>query len=536
MIKTISCLFVFVFSLFDLFAQGQLESSSLPIIVIHTGGDSIVDEPRIPAHMGIIHNQSGNDNQVSDPFNAYDGQISIEIRGSSSQFFPKKGYGLETQLEDGSNNNVSLLGMPEENDWILHGPYSDKSLMRNRLAFELGSKLSMYTPRTRYCELIINGNYQGVYLLVEKIKRDKNRLDIPRLEPTDFESDKITGGYIVKLDKATGSGGGQGWHSAGTFIQYEYPDPDRISFAQKTYIKDYFDNFIDALFGYNFKDPELGYRAYIDLLSFADFILINELSKNVDGYRLSTFFHKDRGEKLKAGPIWDFNLGFGNANYCAGDSPDGWALNFNTHCIEDYWTINEWWDRLLTDPFFGELLIHRWHALRQSFWHTDSIDALIDRQVALLDEANTRNFEQWSILQEWVWPNVVVLGSHEAEVNYLRTWIHDRLDWIDDNIELIAFGVNGQFSSSRAYIAPNPFSQDLDINVTSEFIGTVGFHIIDLTGRPVHSIFFDSQAGYEIRQVWDGKDKHGHPVSGGVYIYQFTFNGKVVKEGKLLRQ
>ncbi|MEM7374480.1 MAG: CotH kinase family protein [Bacteroidota bacterium] len=537
MLRIVHCLFIFIFSLSHLRAQINLESSSLPIVMIHTLGDTIVDDPRILAHMGIIHKQDGSQNHISDPFNVYDGQISIEIRGSSSQFFPKKSYGLETQLEDGSNNNVSLLGMPEENDWILHGPYSDKSLMRNRLAFELGAKLSVYAPRTRYCELLINGDYQGIYLLMEKIKRDDNRVDISRLDLGDFDSESITGGYIIKLDKHTGSGGGSGWRTPnGSFIQYDYPAASRINLAQKTYIQNYVEDFEQALFGYNFQDVEEGYRAHIDPLSFADFILINELTKNVDGYRLSTFFHKERNEKLKAGPIWDFNLGFGNANYCAGDSPHEWALNFNRHCPEDYWTINSWWDRLLSDPFFGELVIHRWRSLRQGLWHTDSIDALIDRQLVILDDTHIRNFHQWPVLGEWVWPNVVVLGSHTAEVDYLRTWIHDRLAWMDNNIEFIGFGVRGPFSLARTFIAPNPFSESLDLNVSSEFVGTVGFHVFDLMGRPLHSIFFDSEPGYEVRHIWDGKNSKGNPIPAGLYLFQFRINGDIVDEGKLVRQ
>ena len=157
--------------------------------------------------MGIIDNGFGNINSVNDAFNDYNGKISIEYRGSSSQSFPKKPYALETQDSIGNNNNVSLLGMPVENDWILYAPYTDKSLMRNFLTFDLGRKMRNYSPRTVYCELVVNGDYKGIYILMEKIKRDNDRVDIAKLDSNDVAGDSLTGGYIIKVDKYTGTGG-----------------------------------------------------------------------------------------------------------------------------------------------------------------------------------------------------------------------------------------------------------------------------------------------------------------------------------------
>ncbi len=175
--------------------------SNLPIIVITTeNGQAIPDEPKITAHMGIIDNESGN-NEHPGTFNDYDGKIGIELRGASSQGYAKKGYGLETRLENGENNNVSLLGMPVENDWVLHGPYSDKSLIRNILAYHFSAAMGQYAPRTRLCELFINDSYSGVYVLMEKIKRDTFRLDIGKLEAHEISGRDVTGGYIFKLDK-----------------------------------------------------------------------------------------------------------------------------------------------------------------------------------------------------------------------------------------------------------------------------------------------------------------------------------------------
>ena len=232
----------------DWFQQPSVfTESNLPIVILDTEGQEIVDAPRITVHMGIIDNGTGI-NHINDPLNGYDGQISIEIRGSSSQMFPKKQYALETQDIDGENLNVSILGMPEENDWILHAPYSDKSLIRNFLAYELARDMGRYSSRTRFCELMINGDYKGLYIFMEKIKRDNNRVDISKLEPDETTGDDLTGGYILKVDKWDGDNN-DGWWSdpslpeyEGVWYQYHYPKPEDIVEEQRNYIINYITN------------------------------------------------------------------------------------------------------------------------------------------------------------------------------------------------------------------------------------------------------------------------------------------------------
>ena len=159
----------------------------------------------IKADMGIIYNGPGVINKISDVPNDYKGKIGIEFRGSTSQSFPKKPYGFETWDESGEDNDVKLLGMPKESDWTLNATYNDKTLMRDGLSYILAGSVMEYAPRVRYNELVINGQYRGIYLLVEKIKRDKNRVDISKIETTDNQGDALTGGYIIKIDKETGS-------------------------------------------------------------------------------------------------------------------------------------------------------------------------------------------------------------------------------------------------------------------------------------------------------------------------------------------
>ena len=413
-------------------------TSNLPIVVINTLGQTIVDDPRIVCDMGIIDNGFGVINSISDPFNDYNGKISIEYRGSSSQSFPKKPYALETQDSLGNNNNVSLLGMPVENDWILYAPYSDKALMRNFLTFDLGRKMGNYSPRTVYCELVVNGDYKGIYILMEKIKRDNDRVDIAKLDFDDLAGDSLTGGYIIKVDKYTGTGGTD-WLSdfpnisgGSLYIQYHYPDASVMLPQQLDYIEHYVDSFEYALNGPNFADTSIGYAKYIDVNSFIDFYIINELSKNIDGYRLSTYMHKDKqskGGKLIMGPFWDFNLAFGNADYCSGGITSGWEVNGGCGGSNPFW-----FERLLDDTIYQNKLKCRWEYLRDRSFHQDSLFNFIDSMALYLDDAQQRNFQQWPTLGTYVWPNYYVGSTYQDELNFFKTWIGDRLVWIDNNL------------------------------------------------------------------------------------------------------
>lgn len=312
--------------------------SNLPVISIHTNGKAIQDEPKIEATMSVRYKGPGQVNKLSDQPTHFDGKIGIEFRGSSSQNFPKKPYGFETRDEDGENLNVSLIGMPEENDWTLNATYNDKSLVRDALAYILAGEIMTYAPRVRHVELIINDAYQGVYMLIEKIKRDGNRVDISKLESDDNSGDAITGGYILKIDKESGSNSGEGWFSPytpfpgawqKTLFQIEYPDVDDITEQQKSYIKQHITSLEAVLAGSDFDHPENGYRKWMDEQSIIDFIIMNELTKNPDAYRLSTFLykHKDsKGGKIFFGPVWDFNLGFGNVDYCTQGDPKGLVI------------------------------------------------------------------------------------------------------------------------------------------------------------------------------------------------------------------
>jgi len=505
-------------------------SSNLPIIVINTNGQSIMDEPKIVASMGIIDNGPGLKNSLTDAFNNYNGKIGIEIRGSSSQMFPKKQYGIELIDNLGTEISAPLLGMPPEEDWVLFAPYNDKSLMRDVLAYKLGRDLGRYAPRTRFCEVMINGSYEGVYVLIEKIKRDNNRVDINKLNPDENSGDNLTGGYIIKLDKATGSDNG-GWISTfpppgrnGTqtinFL-YDYPKASEITNQQKTYIKDFMAGFESTLSGTSFTDPVNGYSRYMDVNSFVDFFIANEISKNVDGYRLSTYLHKEKdsdGGKLNMGPIWDFNLGFGNANYCTQGNPEGWVTNFNSLCPQDFWLIPFWWDRLNQDPAYRTKVAARWASLRTAQYQTDKLVSYIDSVYTVLNyvlpgestSAQQRNFQRWPVLGQYVWPNYYIGPTFKAEVDWLREWVSNRLAWLDNNMPSVITSVNESHSNLAVAAFPNPFSKEITVEYNLETGGAVDITLYDLWGRSVYST-------------------HERPMSPGTY--QVNLNTRMLPAG-----
>jgi hypothetical protein len=429
----------------ETYGRDSIFSSHLPIISIQTNNQVIVNEPRISAGMTVFRNENGLINCTSDQPGGYTGQISIELRGKSSLGFEKKCYGFETQRANGDNKNVKLLGLPKENDWILYGPYSDKTLIRNVLIYELARELGGYASRTVFCEVLINDDYKGLYVLMEKIKRDKNRVNIDKLSADDNPGDSVSGGYIIKVDWSD-DGIGYDWTSPITSFtgnplninyQFEYPDREDITGRQAAYIENYFTSFEHAHAGSYYTNAQIGYRRYIDVHSFIDYFIMNELANNVDAYRLSNYYTKVRsskGGKLFAGPVWDFNLGFGNANYDNGWSTTVWSLE-NPYFTE---FIPFHLKRLREDPEFEALLRCRWNSLRETSLSKDSIYAVIDSLTAHLGPAVERNFDRWQIMGVYVWPNVHVGSSYENEINYLKGFIHNRLNWMDNNLFIAA--------------------------------------------------------------------------------------------------
>lgn len=423
-------------------------SSDIPIVLIDTYGGTIVNEPKINADIKIIDHGIGIRNYLTDT-PTYDGEMGIEIRGAYSSSLPQKPYTFE--LNDGLGNQVDtgLLGMPREHDWHLLANYNDKAFVRNTLANHLFTEMGNYATRSKFCEVIINGQYQGIYLLSETLKRDKNRVDLAKLDTTENSGINMTGGYIIKNDYWDGTNSWLSNYSPidhptyDVHLVYHYPKPDVITPAQKTYLQGYIDQYETALYGTTFADTVTGYRAYADIFSFVDYEIVNELARNNDGFKKSFYFNKDKDKttgisKLKAGPVWDFDWAWKNiwSGGCIFDATDGsgWAHHIND-CGPDV-NSNGWHVRMMEDTNYQNILRCRWDRFRESILDTTYLFNYIDSCSAYLDESQQRHYEKWGHLglnsgAPEVGP---IPTTFQGEVDALKEWIRKRIVWLDNNI------------------------------------------------------------------------------------------------------
>lgn len=525
-VKYFSSLLV-LFCITQGFSQ-TLESSNLPIVLITANKNDIPDASKIMTTMKVIYNGPGQLNHVTDAANAYDGFIGIERRGSTSQG-EKSPFGFETRLADGTDNPVALLGMPSESDWVLLAPYTDKSLVREPLTYLTARNMMAWAPRVRFCEVVLNGSYEGIYILAENIKRDKNRVNISKLTTLDLTGDDVTGGYIVKIDKTTGETPVAGWSGNGTFYQYHYPKADEILAQQKTYINNALQQLEQALYATNYKSL---YPDKIDTDTFVDFLIVNELTRNVDGYRLSTFLHKDKDSnnpKWKMGPVWDFNITLGNADYCNGGLTTGYAFNFNSVC-PDHGQIPVWWQRLWADDVFKSKVAARWFSLRENLLATETLHTRIDSMTTVLSAAQVRNFQRWPILNHYVWPNAFPSGTYAQHVNYLKTWITNRTNWLDQELDKYLI-VNGLEDHVPFLAAPNPARRNQPITFTfqAQPNDKAKIYIRKASGEWVEEI--------EKLVVSSQPEtiKFSNPnLAPGFYLTQFYLNGKLKNVARIL--
>jgi hypothetical protein len=432
-------------------------SSNLPIAVVDTFGQRVgqTTETQTLTYAGFIDNNSrGRARLTAVPDLMV--RAGLNVRGKSSGGFAKKQYHLETLDESNTDDDVSILGFPAESDWVLHGPYSDKSLMRNFLAYKWSNDIGRYAVRSQYVEMFLNtaggavsmDDYVGVYILMEKIKLSENRVNITELKPSDNIEPQITGGYIVKKDKLD-SDDLTFRTSRGLNLICLEPDKDEITQLQMDWIRNYLNEFEAVLYGSDFTHPTQRYAKYIDVGSFIDHHIIVELTKNIDGFRLSTYMYKDRGGKLNMGPVWDYNLSLGNADYLDGWKPDGWYSNLLGN--SDY----PWWRRLFEDPSFRLRYADRWFVLRQNMFDTALLLQDIDNTVDLLDEAQVRNFNRWPVLGSRLWPNWFIADTYDEEIDWMKRWLRERLTWMDTQIGAEYAAPPPLFGKQGGHISPN---------------------------------------------------------------------------------
>ena len=414
-------------------------NKAVPFISIKSE-KKIVDDPKCAAVLKIERNDSV----------LLETNIGIEIRGAISQFEDKKSYGFEIRDVNDSLSNKSLLGLPKNDDWILYGPMSEKSFIRNVLTYSLSNQMGRYASRTQFVELEINGNYKGLYVLMEKLKQDKGRIAIKKLDKDDNSPEKISGGYILKIDKTVGNDKdehnyteqnsftshydmkGQLSNKSKIHYLYEYPKAKNITLQQKAYISQYVHDFEKTIASNATQD----YSKYMDTDSFVDYFILTEFIQNNDGYRISNFLQKDRDKKLAMGPIWDCDLAYGpEYSFCGGMEKDNWVFRYNQFCGSDGWLVPFWWEKLLQDPAFKNKANARWKSLRKSVLSDENVLKTIDSLTTYLHESNLvdRNYERWSEKKK----EGNFKERHLKHIQHIKAWVKQHSSWIDREIEKI---------------------------------------------------------------------------------------------------
>lgn len=399
------------------------DSTTLPIALIDTHGAEIYNEPKTEGDLYIIDNGPGAYNHPTDTNFAYQGKILTELQGFTGPWYPKKNYDFDIVNDSLLEIDTVLLGLPSENDFIFKAEYLDLSLMKNCLTYEMSRRMDRYAPRTKYCELFVNGEYMGVYSLTEKIKRDKNRVDIDKLDYDDVAGDSLTGGYIIEINENYTP---NDWNSiyppinAATCpfpVAYKmvYPQIDSTQPEQLDYIHAYVDSFENALNGVDFLDTLTGYRNFISVRSFIDFMLVNEFSANYDSYGRSTFLYKENisdGGQLNIGPPWDYDRAY------APWTTEGWVWEI-TH---PYWPFPFWWSKFREDPEWVSEVYCRWTSLREDVLSNDAFHAIIDSVQTMIELPAQRNFVKWAELG---------VTDYDYYVDELKTFVDARLAWMD---------------------------------------------------------------------------------------------------------
>ncbi|NLV88167.1 MAG: hypothetical protein GX021_02185 [Tissierellia bacterium] len=433
--------------------------NNLPIIVIDTKGQKIVanqdyvettindrfmqlhdKSPKYSATLKLYEPIAGYTSICKEATPTLETDILINVRGQSSLLNPKKQYTISFRDENGEENHLEILGLPKHDKWVLNGSYGDRSLIRNYLAYKMAGQVMEYAPRTRFVEVYLNDNsseeisyedhYLGVYILTEKIERSQDRVNIKK---NDNKYNDIS--FIIARDKIKVGDPILKTHWSQleddyiideygkvrmrTVITVSYPGPSSLTPDFEKRITDYLNDFEYVLKSNYFNDRRKGYRRYIDVDSFVNFAMINEIFKNLDGGDVSTYFYKDIGGLMKAGPVWDFDLTLGNTAYEDANEPTGFRM-INTL----------WFDRLFQDKYFADRYRKALYPYyRKTIWTTENINKMIDEIVDELGPAINRNIDRWYI--------DYTIEDYFKEIDDIKEFLEKRLTWMDENIHLV---------------------------------------------------------------------------------------------------
>ena len=403
-------------------------STTLPVIYRNTKGQQVLKENTIWGNIALLDGNGEEQSVFSIPNSIY--RATIKYRGASSYSkFDKKQYRIKFyKNKKDSAKEVSLAGMGANSEWVLNGPYLDKTLIRNKLVYDLARELNGWAPDTRFVELFVDGEYQGVYLAVEPVTNGESRLRLAEFGLLSGET-----AYIVNRDRIdTGSeeidtwGKNNGYTYNAMYIRY--PSKNKITEKQKEYIQKDISEFEQALYGKNFSDKRIGYQAYIDMDNWVDYFIINEFAMNYDAGNLSTYVYKELGGKLQLA-VWDFNNGFDNYQW------------FRTETDVLHTVENSWFERLWQDETFRERVCERYGQLRKTTLSDEHIADKIASYQEELGEAVDRNFKVWGYSFE---ENLLVgknktgtsrdIGSYEEAMKQLTDTIRERLAYLDNEL------------------------------------------------------------------------------------------------------
>lgn len=407
--------------------EESIFSSHLPLVLIETDGQTITKEEIIWSKITVIDNQNGK-NYLDDEYD-FQTASTLKYKGSSSLTFDKKQYRLEffEESEGAKKNPISVMDMSKERDWVLNGPFLDRTLIRNSLLYGVSQDIMDWAPDTRYCEVFLDGVYQGIYLMVESVKVSDSRIDLKDFSLIDGETS-----YMLQRERSGvennvinnfGTYAGKTYHE----LSVKYPSKQKIMESQKEWIRKDISEFERVLYSNQFDDKKIGYSKYINVDSFVDYYIINEFAMIKDAGYFSTFVYKDLDGKLKK-TVWDFNNAF--------DNYAGSVITPYEFCVNS----NNWYKRLFQDRNFTEKVVRRYHELRKDVLSDEYLLNTIDDIVLYLGDAVDRNFEVWGYT--FIEPMLSIEGdrdptNYEEALRQLKDYIVERGKFLDDNIETL---------------------------------------------------------------------------------------------------
>ena len=444
--------------------------TNLPTITISTNqaAEIVSKDDYVSGFISII-----NDGTI------YSDMLEIRGRGHASWNFPKKPYRIKLR------NKTNLLGLPAfARNWTLLSNYGDKTLMRNLLAFDLSIRLEMdYTPAGTPVDVIVNGEYKGNYQLCDQIEAAPGRVEVQQITPGDVALPNLSGGYLLELD-AYAPLEEKGWFYSSlrhTPVRIRYPKADDLVAQQFSYIRDHYRKMEESLFADNYKDPVNGFRKYLDTESFIRHFLTGEISGNTDTY-WSVYFSKDRiSDKFQFGPVWDFDLAYENDfRTFPINARSIWVWQFGSYAQG----VIDWIIKLFSDENFVSQLSEIYFSYRDSGVLTkDALLQVVDNYTFILDQSQRLNFLRWDILNTKVHENPQALGSYENEVNNVKRYISERVDWMDKKLGYTP-NVNSFPISNLPDIVVYSGSNTLCF---SQVLEPVTIIISDITGRIIFS-------------------------------------------------